>query len=215
MATFIELQNRVSVLVDDAGLLDSFGDFINQGVAEISGGVQSTLGDWITPPLPDLFTIDTVDTVTDAGFVSMPVTFERGLQLAVNSSGQEIDIANSFIEFTETYPLLNDPGRISEVVEHGGRLYYQRIPTTAETLTIHFYRSSIKMIKDSDIPDGIPLHLQISLLTNFAAWKAYETIEDGLEGEMPNTQKFMGLFLSAMKTLELSIPNYNRSLFLR
>jgi hypothetical protein len=215
MATYEELIERTALKVQDAALADIFGDLINQGVAEISGGMQSALGDWITPPLPDLFTIDTVDTDTANGFVAMPDTFQRDLQLAVKATGQEIDIANSFIEFTETYPLLNKSGTISEVVEHGGLLYYQGIPTVSETVTLHFYRAAVPMVDNNDIPDGIPLHLQIPLLTNFASWKAYEIIEDGLEGDNPNTQKFMGFFFSALKTLELSIPAYTRGLFLR
>lgn len=215
MATFAEIKNRVSMLVEDDSFVDNYGDFINQGVAEISGGMQSTLGDWITPPLPDLLSIGSVDTATDAAYVAMPATFQRNLQLAVRSTGQQVNIANSFIEFTETYPLLDKSGIISEVIEHGGRFYYQGIPTSSEAVTIHFYRKPVAMDDNNDLPDGIPLHLQISLLTNFAAWKAHELIEDGLEGETPNTQKFMGLFLSAMKTLELSIPDYTHGLELR
>lgn len=215
MATFAELKSRVVTLVDDDGLIGSYGDFINQGVAEIAGGMQSTLGDWITPPLPDLLTIGTVDTDTSAAYVNMPTTFQRNLQLAVRATGQQVNIANSFIEFTETYPLLNRSGIISEVIEHGGKLYYQGIPTSSEEVTVHYYRKPVEMDDNIDTPDGIPLHLQISLLTNFAAWKAYEFLEDGLEGETPNTQKFMGLFLSAMKTLELSIPAYTHGLELR
>lgn len=218
MATFEELQNRASLLVQETPSTEynvSFADLINQGVAEIAGGMQSQLGSWITPPLPDLFVIGTVNTVTDTAYVSMPDDFHRGLQLVANSAGQEIDIAHSLIAFTETYPLLDKTGRISEAAEHGGRLYYQGIPTVSETLTLHYYRRPIAMAAADDTPDGIPLHLQVALLTNFAAWKAYEYIEDGLEGETPNTQKFMNFFLMALLTLELSIPDYIRGITLR
>lgn len=219
MATYAELQTRVAKLVQDADLVSDadidFGDLLNEGVNEIAGGMQSSLGSWITPPLPELFTIDTVDTATDAAYVSMPTDFHRGLQLAVRATGQEIDIANSFIEFTETYPLLDKSGIISEVIEHGGNLYYQGIPTSSEAITLHYYRKPVEMSDDDDLPDGIPLHLQIPLLVNYAVWKAYEFTEDGLEGELVNTQKFMGLFLNALRTLELSIPDYTRGLMLR
>jgi len=221
MATFSELKNRVSILVQDSDRSTdtddeiSFDDLINQGVSEIAGGMLSGLGDWITPPLPDLFTIASVDTATDAAYVSMPTNFQRNLQLAVRSTGQEIEIANSFISFTETYPLLDKSGTISEVAEYGGNLYYQGIPTSSEAVTLHYYRSPVDMSADDDEPDGIPPHLHVALLVNFAAWKAYEFIEDGLEGETPNTQKFMGFFLNALRTLELSIPHDVRGLMLR
>lgn len=215
MPTFSELITRTDLLVDDSGLTNSLGDFINQGVFEIAGGMQSLLSDVITPPLPNLFSIESVTTsITDA-FVDMPTTYHRGLQLAVSASGAEIDIAYSFIEFTETYPLLDRTGTISEVIENGGKLYYQGIPLVAEEVTLHFYRKPVIMVAADDKPDGIPEHLQMSLLTNFALWKAYELIEDGLEGETPNTIKFKSFFVEALKTLELTIPYDSRGFLLR
>lgn len=215
MTTFEELITRTSKLVDDPNLLASLGDFINQGVYEIAGGMQSSLLDVITPPLPDLFSIDTVTTDIDLSYVSMPETYHRNLQLVVSATGSAIAISNSFIEFTETYPALNRTGNISEVIGFGGKLYYQGIPTSAQELTLHFYRKPNKMTETTDTPDGIPIHLQTSLLVNFAAWKAYEIIEDGLEGETPNTIKFKSLFIEALKTLELTIPYDSQGLALR
>ena len=215
MPTFNDLISRAAEMVQDPAIKVFLGDFINQGVYEIAGGMQSSLVDGITPPLPDLFSIAPVDTELNTSFVSMPSTFHRNLQLVASPTGSEIDIAHSFISFTETYPLLDRVGSISEVVGHGNKLYYQGIPSTIKTLSLHFYRKPVTMVNDDDTPDGIPEHLQTSLLTNFAAWKAYEFIEDGLEGETPNTQKYMDMFFNAMKTLELSIPDYTRGLELR
>ena len=219
MATFAELKTRATNLFQDPDRSDSgtvsFGDLLNQGVSEIAGGMQSSLGDWVTSPLPELLVIGSIDTVTDAAYVSMPSNFQRGLQLAVRDTGAEVDIANSFIEFTETYPLLARSGIISEVVEHGRNFYYQGIPTVSETVTLHYYRKPVAMVdetEDTDTPDGIPEHLHYALLINFVGWKMNEFIEDGLEGETPNTQKYMNFFLAALKTLELSIPDYKREL---
>ena len=215
MPTFEELITRTNILLTDPGYTDSLGEFINQGVFEIAGGMQSLLLDVITPPLPNLFSIDTVTTsITDA-YVDMPDTYHRGLQLAVSARGSEIDITHSFIEFTETYPLLDRTGTISEVAENGGKLYYQGIPLSPEEITLHFYRKPVIMVDNNDEPDGIPEHLQMSLLVNFALWKAYEFIEDGIEGETPNTIKFKSFFFEALKTLELTIPYDSRGLLLR
>ncbi len=219
--TFEELISKVNALVNDPALFDSLGSFINQGVFEIAGGIPSLLDgianplpNSLTPPLPLLFTIDNVSTDTNA-FINMPSNFHRDLQFVSSSTGREIDISDSFIEFVETYPLLNKIGIISAVIEHGGKLYYQGIPTSSEVVTLHYYRKPIAMVADSDYPDGIPEHLQVSLLVNFAAWKAYEHIEDGIEGNSPNTIKFKTLFLESMRTLELSLPYYTRGLMLR
>ena len=215
MPTFEELIRRTEGLVDDRGLTERFEDLINQGVSEIAGGMQSLLLNVITPPLPNLFSMATVTTDTSLAYVNMPSTFHRNLQLAVSASGIEIDIAHSFIKFTEIYPALDRPGNISEVVEQGGKLYYQGIPSVAEEINLHFFRKPVIMIADDDEPDGIPEHLQMSLLTNFAVWKVYEFIEDGLEGETPNTTKFKSFFMEALKTLELAIPYDSRGLMLR
>jgi len=222
MATFIALQNRANTLIDDSSIENLVGDFLNQGVSEIAGGWPSLLDgianpvpNTLTPPLPDLLTIDTVDTSIIDAFVAMPADFQRDLYLVASSTGRELDIAHSFIEFIETYPLLDKTGNISEVIEHGNQLYYQGIPTSSETLTLYYYRKPVEMVDDDDTPDGIPEHLQISLLVNFACWKAFEYIEDGMEGEIPNTLKFKNSFLESIRTLELTLPSYTRGLQLR
>jgi len=168
--TFEELISKVNVLVDDTNVATLLGGFINQGVSEIAGGMPSLLDgiadplpNVLTPPLPELFTIGTVATSTSAAFVNMPDNFQRDLQLVVSSTGSEIDIADSFIDFVETYPLLNKSGRISEAIEHGKKLYYQGIPTSSELITLHYYRKPIAMVVDADTPDGISDHLQIPL----------------------------------------------------
>lgn len=310
MATFEELRTYVDVIIQDESLSQLAGAYLNQGVLEIAGGMQSTLGSWITPPLPELFTIgtvttdsvdaayttyaeiknlisvgdtigftfndvaisvtftgdysqvqadintelvsnaftsgdivvswnsndlvltcandpssdtlvgddytdiDTSDTVTPIDtalvtaypYVSMPSNFHRNLQFVANSNGVEVDIANSFISFSETYPLLNQSGTITEIVEQGGLFYYQGIPTSAENITLHYYRKPVEMDAIDDEPDGIPSHLQRDLLVNYTAWKIFELIEDGLEGPGPNTQRYKELFLIALRTLELTIP---------
>ena len=155
-----------------------------------------------------------VDTayIEAAAYVSMPTNFQRDLQFAASSNGAEIDIEDSFISFSETYPLLNQIGSITSVIEKGNNFYYQGIPSTPENVTIHYYRYPIPMDAIADTPDGIPSHLQRSLLVNYTAWKIYELIEDGIEGPGPNTQRYMELFYRALKTLELSIPYPNRGM---
>ncbi len=120
MATFKEITDRAISLVKDedgGSLHDTIPALINQGVNEIAGGMLSSLGDIVTPPLPELFTIDTVTTDIAAAFVDMPSDFHRTLQFAVKANGSEVDIANSFIVFTETNPALTKAGAISELFE--------------------------------------------------------------------------------------------------
>jgi len=207
MATLEYLTDKViKIIQDDSFTDDDIANYLNEGVQELAGGITSSLGDFITPPLPKLFSIATVSTALDIAFVSMPVTFHRSLIYAANASGNEIEIDNSWFEFIETSPLLDIEGSLYKVIEKGNNLYYQRLPTTIEDITIHFYRLPVAMVGDSDVPDGLPEHLHTSLLVNYVCYKIYELIEDGIEGESVNTQRYEQRFLQALRTLELSIP---------
>ena len=213
MSTLTQLQTIVTSIVQDTEFTDSIiMGYLNRGVQEIAAGMQSAFGDFLTPPLPNLFSIGTVDTDISAAYVSMPATYQRGLRFAANESGVEIDISNSWIDFAETYPLLDKTGNIYEVIEQGGNLYYQGIPTASEEISIHFYRLPIDMAAASDTPDGIPSHLHVQLLTNYACKEIYNLIEDGIEGAQVNTAKHTALFYAALKTLEMSVPYDTRSL---
>ena len=301
MATLSQLQVLVQDIIQDSSFsLVDIRNYLNQGVQEIAGGMQSSVSDCITPPLPELFTIGSVTTDTDdaaystyaaiktlisagdtlvftyngttftvtatdiytnlqadidttliagaadagsivvswaandliltcagdvkedtiiggvytdidtgntveptdtsfvaaAANVPMPANFQRNLQYAVNSDGVEIDIYNS----------MSSQGLVQAVMEAGNILYYQGIPTTGSTITLHFYRFPVDMSESTDTPDGIPLHLQVPLLVNYAAKEVFKLIEDGVEGDGVNTARYQGLFLQAMRTLELSVP---------
>ena len=135
MATLEELRSYVVDVIRDSALGNTEIDkFLNLGVSEIAAGMESSLGSFVTPPLPELFTIATIDTVTTAAYVSMPATFGRALRFCCDSNGVEIDISNSMIEFAEGYPLMDRSGSVVEVIEQGGNLYYQGIPTANEVI---------------------------------------------------------------------------------
>ena len=214
----------LETLVDEVELIIQDSSFtkpaiitrLNESQLEIAGGLPSSLGSWLTPPLPELLTIGKVNTVTDAAYVAMPdgsgdyAAFQRNLQFVASSAGVEIDIADSFTSFVETYPLLDKSGSITECCEFGNKFYYQGIPTAAEEVTIHYYRFPTDMVEDDDEPDGIPKHLHRGLLVNHVCWKIYELIEDGTEEPGANTKKYLDLFLASVYKLELFVPYENR-----
>jgi len=135
MSTLAQLKSILRDVIKDTYFRNlSVTKYLNAGVADIAAGLPSTIGSFLTPPLPELFTIGTIDTVTTAAYVSMPATFGRDLRFCCNSDGGEIDIANSMIEFSESYPLLDRSGAVVEVIEQGRNLYYQGIPTANEVI---------------------------------------------------------------------------------
>jgi len=214
MPTLAELRAHVRNRVPDPISGDSvITAQLNLGVLQIAGGILSPSGSYITPPLPKLFKTDTVDTSTSLAYVSAPATFQRSLQFVSNSDGREIEIYNSMIEFAEDYPLMDGSGPVESIVEQGGTIYYQKIPTVAETLTLHFFRLPVDMSGDDDTPDGIPSHLAEDLLVNFACIKIFQT-QKKAQDRSAEILWHTDLFNKAMRLLELSIPQDTRSLFL-
>ena len=210
MTTLLNLTSFVQRILQDDAFDDDITTYLNQAQLEIAGGMQSALGDWLTPELPELLTIGTVTTDTDVAYVNMPTNFQRRLQFVASASGTEISIEENFIDFTAIYPLLDKAGIITSVIEKGGKFYYQGIPSVAEDVTLHYYRKPTDMSNNTDEPDGIPSQLQKELLVNHTCWKIFELIEDGLEGPGVNTQRYMELFERALKVLELTIPYQRR-----
>lgn len=213
MPTLAELRSQVKNRVPDPISGDSvITGRLNLGVLQIAGGVLSPLGDYITPPLPELFQVATIDTSTSLAYVSAPATFQRSLQFVSNSDGREIEIYNSMIEFAEDYPLMDGSGSVKAVIEQGGNIYYQDIPSAAETLTLHFFRLPVDMSADDDTPDGIPSHLAEDLLVNFACIQIFQ-----IQRTKDRSKEILwhtNLLNKALHLLELSIPQDNRSLFL-
>jgi hypothetical protein len=219
MATYKELQTYVKDVIQDNKYNHLIRTFLNQAQLEIAGGLPSMLGDWLTPPLPGLLTIDTITTDITDPYVHMPANFHRNLQFAASSNGNEINIADSFLSFSEVYPLLDKVGSVTECCEFGGNFYYQGIPSSVATITIHYYRLPEDMSDNDDTPDSIPLHLHKSLLGNYAIWKVLELmVEEDIIHETNReiilnkyTRKMQlhrQLFFEALRILELFIP-YN------
>ena len=211
MATLEQLKDIVTDILKDSDYINSrVIRYLNASITEIAAGLPSTLGSFLTPPLPNLFTIATITTVPTASFVAMPNTFQRSLVFASNSSGNEIDIANSWIEFAEINPLLNKNGNLSEIIEVGGNLYYQKIPTSAEDITLHFYRLPVDMINADDEPDGIPVNFHERLIVNYTVYRIFERI-----GALEKAEYYKNLFVVALNDFEFSLPFDTRSIFLR
>ena len=223
MATYSAIRTKIKNIVQDSRYTGIINALINQGQLEIAGGMKSALGTWLTPPLPELLVIGTIDTATDAAYVSMPSNFQRNLQFVVAENGNEINIEHSFNDFVETYPLLDQSGTISACCEFGKNFYYQGIPTTSEEVTIHYYKEPTDMAAADSKPDGIPKHLQIPLLLNYTVWKIFELLvaEDVIHET--NRQIILDqfyrkmlihkeLFFVALHDLELSIPLNIKSL---
>lgn len=282
MATLSELQAKLKkALLPDTSAFNEAdaADYLNEGVDRIAAGIAMSK-DVLSPPLPELFRIDSVntvtitastiafvdsdpDTITDsgsgfvtAGFaagmtiivsgagesgnngtfhnittvaagtttlassdeltaeslgesvtiksasVALPSDYNRGLSFVSSvSQDQRLNLYSSFHKLLRKYPLLNEAGDVERVAVRGDYLYYQPIPSTAEALTLHYFRDPTAMSAGGSSPDGIPSHLQERLLVNYAAKEIIGLIEEAVKGKTLRGQKYEEKFQRAMVDL--------------
>ena len=191
-------------IVKDKSYSTGINDRINDAVSAIAGGIRLPNGE-MSPPLPDLYSSGTVNTSITLPYVALPATYQRGLFMVSDSSGNQIYGPNGYYSFnlflrSASDKKLAQAGAISSACVRGSKIYYQGIPSAAETLTLHFYRLPVDMTDNTDKVDGIPLHLQKRLIQHYVAKEIYgEGIEENYNGQA--TQYHTAKFFEAMNEL--------------
>ncbi|MEJ2200908.1 MAG: hypothetical protein P8X63_07830 [Desulfuromonadaceae bacterium] len=199
MATLEELRNRVSNNLQDTDRIpdDLITQALNEGLAFCAREVR----------FPGLESEGTVSTVPGANRVAIPVdwAYQRGLY-AVEVAGEDrVEIASSLAILrmaNSEFGTGEFEGPVHTVAVSNGYLYYFRTPAEAVELLCRFDRSPDKLVRDSDVPEGIPEELAGVLLESFALWRLYPLIENGLEGPQANTLYFKTLFDEYLKNLD-------------
>jgi hypothetical protein len=208
METLLTLTNAINdIIQDDAYLGAKYTKKINEAVNAIAAGIRMPDGS-ISPPLSDLIDYDTVATSTLA-YVSLPSDYQRKVFLICDSSGNKISppaggdyYAYGLFLQQSIDKRLTEVGSVYRVAVKGTRLYYQGIPTTAETIGLHFYRKPTDMALDGDSPDGIPEHLQMKLIKHYVCKEIYgESLEDGQDNVGVGYKFHSGKFIEAMLEL--------------
>ena len=208
--TLSELLTDIKALLQDTSWTDTqITAKINRNLQKIAKGIKKKTDDGSVVqmlPLPDLYTIGTVTTSTSVPYVSLPSNYQRGLCYIERSAKIRVDIADSFLEFMDDYPGLDRTHEVTEAAVKGSTLYYQGMPSTADTLTVHYYKKPSTMSASDDEPEGLPEELAWDLLVYSTVKDYYLLIEDGMDGNTPNTVKYNSLFNGALEDLEASIP---------
>lgn len=206
MANLGQLNTAIRVITHDKSISD-IPDRINEAVSMISGGVRMPDGQ-VTPPLPELYEISTVETTVNA-YADLPDTYQRKIVMVIDSSGDEILPVNggdlyAFKLFINSISEknLSETGSIYRACVKGKKLYYQGIPSDAETLTLHFYRLPVDMADNDDTPDGLPTHLSKRLIVHYVCAQIYgEMIESGEDTPNMGHDYHLGKFYTAMTDL--------------
>ena len=201
------LIERVVRIVQDTDFDEDYiKDALNRAMLKIAGGILRPGSSILTQPLPELYTIGSSLTSTTSNKIPLPSDYQRGVIMACNSIGAEIQIYNSFQEFVQTYPLLNYTGQVSAIGIKGRDIYLAGIPATRETITFHYHRYPVDMTADADVPDGLPAEFHDSLLVNYVCRDIFRLKEDGIDGNDFNVQRYDKLFQEGLIELDASMP---------
>jgi hypothetical protein len=89
-------------------------------------------------------------------------------------------------------------------------LYYKPIPKAAETITLYYYKHPDAITLVSDPPEWIPPHLQKPLSLNYLVKEIFAQIEEGVDGNTPNTTKYTNLYNQGLMMLGAFYPNVSK-----
>jgi len=194
MQSATTLIDRVQALIKDGSFGPSFIiEKLNDGLAEV---VQMT-----TPP--DLVELD-VEVDVDAGekVVSMPAGFygPRLLRVHNATSDTPCQVFYRFADFAHISKKFRSP-EILAVCLKGKKLHVAGIPSVATTLEATYLREPEifeDLSDDGSLIDYFPFRLGEQAIVNYAAWRIYAHIEDGVDGRKVNTDKFRVDFLDSV-----------------
>ena len=194
MATGSEIAEQVLDTVQDTSFDE---DTVLAKLNECAGALSRKF------VLPSLDAEADVITVTSAATISLPVTYQRNLYHCRDAAGRPIDVANSKSQlFIDHEP--GKPGvKVRAVAAVGRLLVYVPTPAVAETLTINFQRRPTAITAGAQIdllPDGFD-----DIFVNYALWKLYEKLEQGMDGAKVDTNHYMGIYFGLRDELAIAL----------
>jgi len=154
--------------------------------------------------LPELETSSTVVTGTDP-YVALPSNFHRHLYCVKSAAHEKAEIAilGSTKRLQEEYGVeLDTSGDVKCVTLKGSNLYYQPIPSEADTLTLYYYRIPT-YFTDDDTGNitVIPANFQIDTLVNNVLSQLYE-----MKGDYAKADRYRVKYELGLKRLSEAIP---------
>jgi hypothetical protein len=142
-----------SIIQDTTFSSEDILAYLNEGQKKIAGGILIQYPDKTqvrSSPLPDLSTTDDLTTSTSNAYISMPSNYDRNLYfLTSETTDLRVDVLSGMGELLDYYPALDNTGQTRFAAIRGSRLYYQGMPSSAESLTAYYYRTPYDMKKYS------------------------------------------------------------------
>lgn len=150
--------------------------------------------------LPALETRGEVTAMPDEVSVSLPADYQRGLFRATDKSGWPKLVLNGNDRLRYAYS--PNGRRVRGVVAAPPLLQYAPSPTEPETLVLYYYKQPL-VLEDAEV-DFLPADYT-RLLVHFAAWTGFAMIEQGLEGQKPDTQYHKQEYYEGLESLRLYV----------
>ena len=200
--TVVNIRDAIKSVVLDGYYTDAAIDvWIDDAMQAVAGGIVMPDGD-ISPPLPELYSIGTVNTSTTNPYVDLPDDYQRAVFYVSDSTGYRIHPVmggdyysfNLFINHAIKKDLTTK-GSVDAVCVKGRRIYYQGIPSASTTLSVQYYRNP-------DGLEGIPEHLVKQILKHWVCKEIFgEGIEDGEDNSGKGQAYHEKKFYEFMETL--------------
>ena len=210
MATVEEIIREVREELNDKSF--SAGriiELINRGCQRIAAGAFPGFAGVMEINLPNLETTITVTTASyysssTPAYISLPSNYQTSKQLLScwsSSNTRAIPVLASLSELKNRFPGLDKSGAVTHVCTVGTTLYYQRTPSTRESLVLHYFREPDTMTVGST-PSFLPDHLQVPLLKSYVLMTLPKRYTRNL-GYEPKTE-----FMEALAELSDSVGPY-------
>jgi hypothetical protein len=150
MSTQLSLVDDVKGIIQDTTFsYEDILSYLNEGQKKIAGGILIQYPDKTqvrSSPLPDLATTDALTSSTSNVYISMPSDYDRDLYFLTSETNElRIIVLSGMGELLDYYPALDNTGQVRFAAIRGKRLYYQGMPSTAESLTAYYFREPYDM----------------------------------------------------------------------
>lgn len=156
--------------------------------------------------IPSLDQQGKVTTSTSQWSIEVPEDFQRNLYAAIDSNGHSIGILDSRKQILRYSggDISRVGSRVERVAVVGDTLLHWPVSSSSEELTLFYQRkpSKITMNDKVSLLPGAFVGSD-SIFINYACWKMFERIEQGLEGQKVDTQYYQALFIGLVDELEL------------
>ena len=185
--TFKELQDEVLILVDpeDSEMEARIPSAINDAVLYVANEPGIVL--------PTLKSVQTVTTVVDQSYATLPVHDPDGYALFdgkvifAQVDGTEVSCHNTLEDLMVAYPSMDEIGDVEAVAIEGQTVWYVKQPDTETSIIMLLYKFPTVLEDDEDEPNEIPRHLHMDTIVRRSAMLLFDKIEQGEDGQKTNT----------------------------